>query len=411
MAKITLDLAANAGDLLNDTNLSIQALAKLADQSKKTRKTLSDDFTAAGKAGKEFNTAVDAGIKTLSDQAKAVEAFRSGAKQLDDIAKKRQKEPTIWESLFGNLKNNGNSALSKEQLDGVISTTGKVATAVKQNLTAVLTDLVAAEQRYINVLDKRIAKQEDVVARQQELENQRIVNSLGRETDKLNKLNEAREKALKKQKAVQAAQAAIDTATQLSSLVTAAAQVFAAYSGIIGGTVIAPVLVAAMFAAFAAAKVTAGVLASKADGFRKGGYTGDGDPSQTSTVLGSRGYRYHKKEFVFNEEKTARYRNFFEALHRDDRSGIIQNISDLLSGTGVSVPDRNLPQKLMTARTEYDNINRSGNNDELKALRYELIAIKTELKDWKNRPVERSTGIGNTLITKKGNRTIIKKGK
>jgi len=85
------------------------------------------------------------------------------------------------------------------------------------------------------------------------------------------------------------------------------------------GAKLGPVGIAAQVVAIAAG-IGAGTLAIRdavraGEGFKDGGYTGDGDPSETSTALGKRGYKYHKKEFVMNEPLTAKHRDMFEKLH------------------------------------------------------------------------------------------------
>lgn len=298
--------------------------------------------------------------------------------------------------------------ISQEELDKAVDATKVVADAVQGYLNDALNSVIASEQKLIDKLDARISKQQEVVAKEQEAANRGSVNNLAIETNKLNKLNEAREKALEKQKKIKNAQLAIDTATQLSSLVTAAAQVFQAYSGIPGGTAISAALIAVMFAAFAGAKVAAFAAANTDEGFREGGYTGDGDPSEVSTRLGNRGYKYHKKEFVMNEELTATHRELFEAFHAGDKPGIIWGLAELLKDTGVGLPDEALPAELAEAKAMHVKVTSEENNSELRLLRTELQEIKSELTDWKNRPVESNTAVGNSLVTKTGNRTVIK---
>src|SRR5690606_36632030 len=48
----------------------------------------------------------------------------------------------------------------------------------------------------------------------------------------------------------------------------------------------------------------------------EGGYTGDGNPRDESLALGKKPYTYHKGEFVFNHEKTGKYRDIFEGIHK-----------------------------------------------------------------------------------------------
>jgi flagellar biosynthesis GTPase FlhF len=78
------------------------------------------------------------------------------------------------------------------------------------------------------------------------------------------------------------------------------------------------------------AGITASVLAVRNafadDGFKEGGYTGDGDPNQESTAIGKRPYKYHKKEFVMDEELTSKHRDLFEGIHKRDL--VIQKMDD-----------------------------------------------------------------------------------
>ena len=353
-------------------------------------------------------------FSALSEAADA--AFKGG----DAIAKVPveaiiipPKDPTI--SVLGfkfKIKaQNGDSIISQEDADKITNATKQVTDVALKEMNDAFNLSIKTQQDFIDKLDEKIAKQKEVVANEKKLAQDGATNSLQLETDKLDKLNAARDKALAKQKSIQVAQLAIDTATQLSALATAAAQVFQAYAPIVGGTAIAAGLVALMFGAFAAAKITAAVAISKSDGFYEGGYTGDGDPTEVSTARGNRGYKYHKKEFVANEQMTADGRDFLEGWHKGDKRRMLSGLADLLSNTGVVLPDENLPAKLFSAKETHDQINRDENNYELKQLRNELVEIKEELLDWKDRPREETISHGDSLIKKTGNRTVITKRK
>jgi hypothetical protein len=82
-----------------------------------------------------------------------------------------------------------------------------------------------------------------------------------------------------------------------------------------------PVVIAANVLAILAGigAVVGSIRSINADsGFKEGGYTGDGDPSSESTAIGKRPYKYHKKEFVMNEELTRKHRDLFDGLHNKD---------------------------------------------------------------------------------------------
>lgn len=297
--------------------------------------------------------------------------------------------------------------ITQEEADKISSAINQIADNVFKTLNTAFDTAIQTQQKFINTLDDRIEKQKDVVAAEQKLANEGKANNLAIEVAGLEKLNKARESALEKQKKIKNAQVALDTISQLSSLITASAKIYESLANIpVVGVPLATALVATMFAAFAASKVAGAVLTSQS-GFREGGYTGDGDPSQVSTAQGNRGYKYHKKEFVMNEQLTSEHRDFFEALHNDDKVGILFGISDLLKGTGVVLPDENLPLKLKTAKDEHRRIEGEESNYELAALRKELVEIKEEVKGWRKQPKESTSSFGDKLIIKKGNKTTV----
>lgn len=302
-----------------------------------------------------------------------------------------------------------NLDITQEEADKISEAINTIADSVSKTLNTAFDTAIKTQQGFIDSLDKRIAKQEEVVAKEQKLADEGHANNLAREVAGLNKLNDAREKAIEKQKKIKNAQVALDTISQLSSLITAAAKIYESLANIpIVGVPLATATVAVMFGAFAATKIAGAALVAQ-QGFREGGYTGDGDPSEVSTAQGNRGYKYHKKEFVANEKMTAEGRDFLEAWHKGDKRGMLFGMADLLEGTGVVLPDESLPGKLYTAKQTHDRITSDENNSELKKVREELVEIKSELQEWKKRKPEHSTAVGDTLITRKGKNTTITK--
>lgn len=295
-------------------------------------------------------------------------------------------------------------------LDSFISV-GKSVEGIVNNIASAVTSAtdieVAQNQRLIDSLNKKVQTQESVLGKQEELQKKGLANNVATEKRRLDALHKQQEIALEKQRKLAQQRQAIDAVTQTVSLITASAQIFSslASAGPVG-VAIAGVTIASMFAAFIAAQIKAAEMAE--DGFRGGGFTGDGDPSEVSTRLGNRGYKYHKREFVFDEEKTAQHRDFFEALHKDDRLGIIYGISDLLKDTGVSLPDPELPYRLSSTKDEYETLQRESENEELRLMRKKLEDIEANMNEWKNRDKEETISHGNTVITRKGNRTVIK---
>lgn len=124
------------------------------------------------------------------------------------------------------------------------------------------------------------------------------------EQKRLEDLNKQREIFVKRQQALATIELIANTAIAVSK---AAAQ----------GGVAAAITIAAALIALTGGLIQARSIASQA-AYYEGGYTGEGDPKRESKALGKKSYIYHNKEFVFNHEKTGKYRDIFEGIHRGD---------------------------------------------------------------------------------------------
>lgn len=124
------------------------------------------------------------------------------------------------------------------------------------------------------------------------------------EQKRLDDLNKQREVFVKRQQALATIELIANTAIAVSK---AAAQ----------GGVAAAITIAAALIALTGGLLQARSIASQA-AYYEGGYTGEGDPRKESRALGQKSYTYHNKEFVFNHEKTGKYRDIFEGIHRGD---------------------------------------------------------------------------------------------
>lgn len=129
-------------------------------------------------------------------------------------------------------------------------------------------DAAAAE---VERIDELIGKQEEAVSREAELAKEGLANDLATEKARLAELKKQRDAAAKEEAKARRAQILLDSVTQISSLVTASANIFKAVSSIGPfGVPLAIGLIAAMFAFFAAAKAKA-LSAASAPKLRKGG--------------------------------------------------------------------------------------------------------------------------------------------
>ena len=151
----------------------------------------------------------------------------------------------------------------------------------------------------------------------------------------LQELKALRAKALADEEKAIKAQRAVDTLSQVSSLVTASAKIFKslAEAGPIG-VAIAVATIASMFASFALFKVKA----SQATKFAKGGWTGDGSQRDETgeRVAGT----VHEREFVVRKGPAHRFRDVLEAINREDKRAIFNSFNrlspDLLGGSTIN---------------------------------------------------------------------------
>lgn len=274
--------------------------------------------------------------------------------------------------LFGDITDSSGKSLNSEA-DAAIN---KAIDSITSTLTDATDTAIANNKAYIDSLNEKIQAQEDAVNKEDQLAKKGLANSVNTEKKKLAELHKQQQDAVAKQKQLAQEKAAIEAVSQAVSLITAAAEIYSslASAGPIG-VAIAGATIAAMIAAFVAGQVKA-QEAANAGSFEVGGYTGDGHFKDEAGVV-------HKQEFVFDHEKTQRYRGFFESLHNDDRVGIAMGISDLLAGTGVILPDQKLPQKLTIA---YEENQRAAQTNNTANLEKELVQLRKTVESWKDQP-------------------------
>jgi hypothetical protein len=128
------------------------------------------------------------------------------------------------------------------------------------------------------------------------------------EQDRLDALTKQREKYVRAQQTLASIELIANTAVTISK---AASQ----------GGAAAAVTIAAALIALVAGLASARSIASQAAFFKGGesdGYTGDGNIHSESKTLGGKPYIYHKKEFIFNNEKTSKYIDIFRKVHKGE---------------------------------------------------------------------------------------------
>ena len=222
-------------------------LFQLAQQEEELRRTLEFDKTLSSAEKAVLQERIN-NIQTEIAQASA---------GVGDKPKEEKKAGGVW-GLFG---------LNEEEGAALDTVAGELINAINEVSAA----RIAAAERDVEAINALISKQEEAVDREAELAKDGLSNDLATEKKRLAELNKQRQAALKEEAKARRAAILLDSVQQLSSLITASANIFKSLSGLpFGlGVPVAVGLIAAMFGAFVAAKAKA-LKAAEAPKFREG---------------------------------------------------------------------------------------------------------------------------------------------
>jgi len=260
-------------------------------------------------------------------------------KETDKLNKELQSFKINWADIFG---------VTDQDFNSIKSNTARTITEVKKVIASFLDSQDATLKKELDVInekkkvrDSEISSLESALQSQKDLKDAGYANDYERLQQELadKRAQEAQamadELAIKKeQEKLAKERIMVQQAQQLSSLVTAAAEIYASVAtagplGILAGTV----AIGAMLASFAYAQGQASAAINAADSsFAEGGYTGDGGKYEEAGTV-------HKGEFVNKQETTKKYRTLLEGMHTEDNAKIELGLRDLLKNTGVSLPD------------------------------------------------------------------------
>lgn len=190
---------------------------------------------------------------------------------------------------------------------------------------------IAKAEAAIEAAEKETDAAQEAFDKEKELADEGFANNLDTATKNLEAAKANEEKALQLKKDAQRKQLALDSAIQLSSLITAAAGIFKGFSTIpLVGQILAVAAVAAMFASFAAARSKA----AQAIKFREGG---EGKVDSRGVIRGAshdRGgvpFEAEGGEFfatdgsrfsVVNKAMTAKEFSLLSAINKNDQHGM-----------------------------------------------------------------------------------------
>lgn len=256
------------------------------------------------------------GLNTKENTLLRIKALQNQIKAIDkEMKKEKTKVTSIWE-LFG-FDSDAVNAM-KMVADQIIAGLKEVAQA---RLEAAEAALEAAQ--------KEVDAAQRVLEYQLEARANGYANEVETAQKELELKKKAEQDALKEKKKAQQQQAAIDTLTQISSLVTATAQIWSALGGIyIVGPALAAAAIGVMWGSFAASKIKAAQIAKESYGegtveLLKGGSHQSGHDVDLGTKPDGTRRRAEGGEFfaVINKRNSRRYRELIPDIIKSLNNG------------------------------------------------------------------------------------------
>lgn len=326
--------------------------------------------------------------KTINDIKKDIEGLSKNGKA---------KAFNIYE-LIGLDPNNKEDQAIISGIETAAKTAVDVIGQVNQaRLSAVEQNIEASNAEIDNI-------QKNIDAKQKELDEEIARGELGfankqverqRELDALKAQQEAekveRDKALKEKQKIQRQQAVLDTITQASSLITAAAQVFQSVASIpFVGVAIGAALVAAMIGSFVAAKakVFQNINKQKAEkgltGVVKGRRHSAGGENFADFVEVEDGEAYG----VLSRSATSKYGDAFQAFANAANRGDGKRIAKIVSMFSTPELRRGLPQDLANKEAKVVQLKNEVNATLDSAELRENNRILKEIRDDGRKPVK-----------------------
>lgn len=338
------ELALAENDIFNDTSLSAEQLETLKEQN---RLNILIEF-----AKKRIDV-----LKASGEQENAL-AIAQLEKVIQD-AEKALNKPKPKQTLFDFLGIDKDGEQKITEIAKGVSKFGEAMADAFDALSEIYDRQIEQHETNLEAIEEDIEAQEDRVDHERELAEDGYANNLGIENQKLEdlKAQKAQEEALledskKKKEKIQKAQIIADSLAQVSNLITAASEIFAAVSSIpIVGVALAIASIAVMFGAFAAAKVNAFKSVGKAEKGRRvasGKRHGEGGnkyismDGNDSDIL-----EIEQGEWVVNRKSSEKYDPILHAINEDSLSGMPRHkLAGLLGPMGIHL-DEDVPKRIL----------------------------------------------------------------
>jgi hypothetical protein len=260
---------------------------------------------------------------------------------------------------------------------------------------------VQEAQASVDSANEKIQAAEDALNKENDLAKQGLANNSDNAKKALDEAKKLRDNALKEEAKAKKAQIALDSIGQVSSLITASAQTLAKFNGPL--LPLGIVLVAAMFAAFAAAKAKA-LKAAEAPKLRTGkrfeGPTHE-QGNEDLVIDGKRPYKVEKGEWLIATAHSREHDQFLSNLNKGAYRGV-----NLLEKVGGGRSDREHPLGESMRRIQHTETRRAElaeqNHYDVLARAYERSADRI-VNEVRSKPVVLPWKQGHKIVTQKEN--------
>ena len=212
--------------------------------------------------------------------------------------------------------------ISQEGFEGLKDATAEIIDSLNQIADARVKEAEAA----VDAASKKVEAAQDALIREQELAKEGLANNSDLRKKELEEAKKAREEAEKERVKAVRAQILLDSVSQISSLISASANIFKSLSAIpFVGIPLAVATIATMFGAFAVAKSQA-LKAASVPKFRKGGklegpaheYGGIAVSDREGNVYGEA----EGGEWIVNRQGSREHDRFLNRLNEGEFAGV-----------------------------------------------------------------------------------------
>lgn len=363
---------------------------------------------AAGKGIDIFELlGVDFSSDLTPEQLNAAKlAFAEAIKQYKDAIApipKEQKLNEFYRSLFG---------VDKEDFEGILDSTKQAVTQILDVYSSFLKERIELKQKEVDSLNEKIDEAQSSLDKELELQKEGYASNVKNKQAEVDALKAERDRALVEQKKAQKEEAKVAIATQavqfassVSSMISAAANIIEQYSSIpFVGWALGVAAAGSMFAGFLGLRASIKNYQSLETGGEIGGKRHSQGGNKYRSIDGNNEIiEIEKGEWITNRKQTSRRRPLLEAINKGASDAEIRN---LLSGTGAmlssdakkqSLSDYNASEKIQ--QNYYFNASRNPYSE----ARLADIAQHTKVLADAERNKEAEYMEGDFLVRKKGN--------